>query len=469
MRERPSQCQQSDMLRRPAEQADERLSQHKVDSPVHGRNLGPQSGFIGLQGAGRIRRVTTPPISLFGVPQASAKAYQAGTHRARSPRSTWEEYRRFMPRAGITRLANLTGLDWIGLPVFTAIRPNSRSLATSQGKGEDADSARVSALMESLELWHAENIDAPLRYASSASLRREAEVIDVERLPLRTGAILRPEEPLPWIQGWDLMRGRACWVPFSTVSADFVGREDPRDPFHRTSNGLASGNHLLEAIVHGLCEVIERDAETLWRLGEDLRRVDLSTVQSPFCRRTIDLIERAGVYVATWEITSDVGIPAYACALLDPPDGPRWRVLGVHDGFGCHLSADVALMRALSEAVQTRVTYVSGSRDDLFRHEYARAYDETTLRDVWDEIRAPEAMAPFAGTSLATDSFEGDVAVLLSALKRAGVESAVAVDLTKPELALPVAKVLVPGLEGVFDDMCARGERARRLSEASPS
>jgi len=410
--------------------------------------------------------VTTLPLTLFGVSYSSVKGYREGTHRVREPRATWEDYRRLMPCAGITRLANLTGLDWIGLPVYGAIRPNSRSLATSQGKGVDADSARVSALMESLELWHAEEINVPLRFGAYASLRRHETVIDVARLPLRAGARVCPEEPLPWIQGWDVLRGQASWVPLSVVSTDFVGRADPRDPFHRSSNGLASGNHLLEAIVHGLCEVIERDAETLWRSSDDLRRVDLSSVQSPCCRRVVDRIERAGVYAAAWEMTSDVGIPAYACALMDPPDGPRFRALGVHDGFGCHLSADVALLRALSEAVQARVTYVSGSRDDLFRNEYARAHDGATLRDVWEELSSPGTRQPFREESLATESFEGDLAVLCEALGRVGVDSAVVVNLTKPTLCLPVAKVLVPGLEGVFDEACARGERALRWVEA---
>lgn len=107
-----------------------------------------------------------PPIKIFGREYAMKKGYLTGTHRTRSPRETLSDYAHFMPRMGITRLANVTGLDSIGLPVYTAIRPNSRSLATSQGKGFDADSAKASARMESIETWHAEQIQKPLYWDS---------------------------------------------------------------------------------------------------------------------------------------------------------------------------------------------------------------------------------------------------------------------------------------------------------------
>jgi ribosomal protein S12 methylthiotransferase accessory factor len=123
-------------------------------------------------------------------------------------------------------------------------------------------------------------------------------------------------------------------------------------------------------------------------------------------------------------------------------------------------------MRALSEAVQTRVTYISGSRDDFYRDEYERATDEDLLRGIWEEISNPPFTEPFAAqASLATESFEGDIAVLLSALADVGVESAVVVNLTRPEIGIPVVKVIVPGLEGPFEADCERGPRAARLME----
>ena len=105
-------------------------------------------------------------MKVFGNEVTARKQYFRGTHRVRSPAETLADYSRFMPRMGITRLANVTGLDRIGLPVCVAVRPNSRGLSTSQGKGETIEAAKVSALMESIESWHGERIEQPLRITS---------------------------------------------------------------------------------------------------------------------------------------------------------------------------------------------------------------------------------------------------------------------------------------------------------------
>jgi ribosomal protein S12 methylthiotransferase accessory factor len=405
-------------------------------------------------------------INLWDRQYTMKKGYTTGTHRTRSPRETLDDYARFMPLMGITRLANLTGLDDIGLPVYTAIRPNSRSLATSQGKGFDTDSAKASALMESIETWHAEHVTHPLRWDSYWSLAETAAVVDVTELPRLEGRELRLDYPRLWVEGYDLMRRQAMWVPYEAVTINCVSPPGHTATFCVSTNGLASDNHLLEAIVHGLCEVIERDAEALWRLTDDLRQLDLATVDDPACAQTLALLDRAGAHAAAWDLTTDTRIPVYGCAILEPPDRPTGRGLGVYYGFGCHLSPGVALMRALSEAVQTRVTYISGSRDDFYRDEYERATDEDLLRGIWEEISNPPFTEPFsAQASLATESFEGDIAVLLSALADVGVESAVVVNLTRPEIGIPVVKVIVPGLEGPFEADCERGPRAARLME----
>src|SRR5215470_14988881 len=101
--------------------------------------------------------------------------YHFGTARARAPRETLRRITPLLPRAGITRLADVTGLDWIGLPVYQAIRPNSRNISVSQGKGLTRDQAKVSALMESLESFHAEQIDQPSTVGTLRSMRSELE------------------------------------------------------------------------------------------------------------------------------------------------------------------------------------------------------------------------------------------------------------------------------------------------------
>ena len=114
-------------------------------------------------------------LRIFGDLHTARKNFVRGTHRSRPPGETVAEYRGLMPRVGLTRLANITGLDIIGVPVYVAIRPNARALATSQGKGLDDDAAKASALMESLELpWHAETMVNPVRWESYQALARAA-------------------------------------------------------------------------------------------------------------------------------------------------------------------------------------------------------------------------------------------------------------------------------------------------------
>ena len=80
------------------------------------------------------------------------------------------------PRFGITRLAEVTGLDRIGIPVWMAIRPNSRTLAVSQGKGLTDAAAQASALMEAAEIASAERFPVPRRVATARDLFSAGEL-----------------------------------------------------------------------------------------------------------------------------------------------------------------------------------------------------------------------------------------------------------------------------------------------------
>jgi ribosomal protein S12 methylthiotransferase accessory factor len=372
---------------------------------------------------------------------ATAKRYWNGTHRSRDPARTLARARQLMPRLGITRLANLTGLDVLGIPVHAAIRPNGRSLSTSQGKGTTHVAAQASALMESIETWHAEHLVLPVVRSSWQAMTRPH--VDPRRLaraaPLASGQSWR------WVPGQELMSGRELWVPEQAVSLDCVF--DAAPVFDVSSNGLASGNHRLEAIVHGLCEVVERDAEASWRAERGQRRVDPAAVREPGCRALIARLHAAKVHVTVWDLTSDIGLPVYGAAIMEDPREPAWRALGLYQGFGCHLDAGVALSRALCEAAQTRLTYIAGSRDDFFDFDYARATDPELLEEIWHQVTRPirrpveHARAP----RLATPTLEGDLEVVLERLAAAGVKQAIAVDLGRPELGIPVVKTIIPG------------------------
>lgn len=396
------------------------------------------------------------------------KAYLAGTHRSCDPRQTVENYRRFMPMMGITRLANVTGLDRIGLPVCIAVRPNSRALATSQGKGETLDAARASALMESIETWHAERIEAPLCYDSWASLGRRARVADVNRLAVRADSTFCIDRPLHWIEGEDLMSGQRTWLPFDTVALNFVRQPGHKATFLESSNGLASGNRPVEALIHALCEVIERDAVSLWEAVPPARRrerqLDLASVTDPALAAVIASMAAKGVVLAAWDITSDIGVPTYTCSCVEDPESPHWRPVAIGAGHGTHLVPEIALSRAIHEALQSRLTTITGSRDDLFPADYVKVGNRDDHARLISSIRLPGPALTFdPARPPLSDYFEDDLQTILQRLRSAGLESALAVDLTRPEVGIPVFKVVVPGLEPFMTQLYRPGERARRL------
>ncbi|MDT8999863.1 YcaO-like family protein [Paucibacter sp. APW11] len=413
-------------------------------------------------------------MQVFDQDLAQAKCHQGGTHRACSPAQTLARYQPLMRQLGITRLANITGLDTIGLPVWVAMRPNARGLATSQGKGLNSDCAKVSALMESIETWHAEHIELPLRQDSLANLSRHAPVIDIAGLPVYADSQLRPDMPLTWVQGWDLLQQQACWLPLDCVSTNYVqpARGAQSASFVQSSNGLSSGNHLLEAISHGLAELIERDAVALsghaMRAAEPALRIDPASVADADCRQLLTMLERAGQLVALYDIRSDLGIPVCGCTIVDDRQAlQRWRTLPAFNGYGCHLSPQIALLRAISEAVQSRLTHISGSRDDIFPSDYMRGGNPDDLLSYQQRIGSSAVTLDFAAIpSLVQPSFEADIELMLQALRRVGLKQAVVVDLSRAELGVPVVKVVVPGLAAPTPMLRGRSIRAQSRSLA---
>jgi len=362
-----------------------------------------------------------------------------GTHRAASLAATWRRFAPAARRAGITRIAELTGLDTLGIPVFAAIRPMGRSLSTQQGKGTTALAAKVSALMESLETWSAEHLELPVIRGSWRALRDRA--VDVRALPRPRGRLDR-DARWRWVGGWDLVAGRPLLVPEQAVTLDTTFRAPPI--FDISSNGLASGNLLVEAIVHGLCEVIERDAEAAWRRAGGDRRLVLDSIADPACRALIDRITGAGARVFVWDLAGPGGgVPVIGAAIMEDPGEPAWRTLGFYQGFGAHWLPEIAIARALTEAAQTRLTYIAGARDDFFPFDYERATDPELLAALWQRFSGPchEPVA-FDDLPRLTARSLGDALDQLVA----PLGQVIVVDLTHPALGVPVVKVIVPGL-----------------------
>ena len=383
------------------------------------------------------------------------KRYRRGTDRILPPEATLARVRPLLPVMGITRLANVTGLDRIGIPVVMVSRPNARSISVSQGKGLDLAAAKASGVMEAIETYHAETITLPLKYASFGELCYSHRMVDVAGLPFCAGSRWRDDLAMLWIEGEDLQSGEPVWLPYELVSTNYTLPLPPGSGcFAANTNGLASGNSLGEAICHGLCELIERDATTLWRVrGAAERRaraIDPGTIDDVDCRDLLDRFERANVAVRIWDVTTDIGVACFQCLII----GSHAQDADPEFGAGCHPRREVALCRALTEAAQARTTYIVGARDDLASELYeddVRARRAEEARELFEE---PPPASDFAVTpSWDADTVEDDVEEILRRLREVGLHQAAFIELTKPAFCLPVARVVVPGLEGACHEV----------------
>jgi YcaO-like protein with predicted kinase domain len=406
--------------------------------------------------------------------EKSEKRYRAGTHRTRTPAETLALLEPRLRHFGITRVANVTGLDRIGVPVYMAVRPNARSLSVSQGKGLDAAAAKVSAIMESLEAHHAEFHRCACRVGTRAQLLescrdgRDSGVVDPLRLPRSRASSDLAHRNMVWTAGEDVATGRAMWVPLEMVDLDFtLPHVFEASALLRSSNGLASGNTLAEAVLHGLLEVVERDATGLMNLWPPERwgraRLDLATVTDASARRLLDRFEQADIAVSAWDVTTDIGVPAFMAGIFDRTTDELLRPWPPTFGSGAHPDRGVALCRALTEAAQARLTAIAGSRDDITRKDFS--YDQSP-----EVIEHHRSMAGERGSrdfgrsrSCATDTIQGDLRAILVRLAARGLHEVVAVDLSIDELPVSVARVIVPGLEGFEPEVSALGERGRAL------
>ncbi|HUZ26645.1 MAG TPA: YcaO-like family protein, partial [Streptosporangiaceae bacterium] len=172
---------------------------------------------------------------------------QPSGDRSVPPDVTLERFTPIGRSLGITRLADVTGLDIVGLPVFLAIRPTARSLVTSIGKGITRPAAKAGALMESIETWHAEHVALATWHATADEILAAGETaLDVRSLPAAIDGTVHRSQVRSWLPGRDLRRGEAVWVPEEIVSLNFVADAMPEPSLARNSNGLASGNDLTE-------------------------------------------------------------------------------------------------------------------------------------------------------------------------------------------------------------------------------
>jgi YcaO-like protein with predicted kinase domain len=251
--------------------------------------------------------------------------------------------------------------------------------------------------------------------------------------------------------------GRAKFVPRDRIDLDSLEERTRNRLFIGSSNGLASGNTVREAILHGLCEVIERDQGSFWYVRRNLMpgaptgRLRLDTVSDCHCRDLIERCRAAGLEIAVWSTGQDIALPSFNCIIFD--GGRQTYFPQRAEGSGCHPYRHIALSRAITEALQSRLTNIAGGRDDLY---WARFRDTLCVDNeagkAWiAALKCEDCELDFDDVVQARPlpTIDEMLRWVVATLGSQGMSEVVVVELTHSDIGIPVVHVTVPGLESI--------------------
>lgn len=371
--------------------------------------------------------------------------YQHYCDRHRPPSETTAHMQSHLAALGITRVAQQTGLDRIGIPTYAAFRPNARTLAVNQGKGLDDDSAMASAIMEAAEFAIAEQPDLEVIEATKGTFRtKDTPVFDIHRM-MPMGQTIPDDAEISWVEGAHLFSGHTIMVPYDAILLDATTASAHN--ITRTTNGLASGNTEQEAIFHSLCELIERDSSSLFSLRTmeqcDAACIDPARFNDDAIDHLCTLIDAADLRLTLFNQTSDLGVPVIMAVIAETQQKIAQH-FDVTAGYGCHPVPARAAIRAITEAAQSRITNIAGSRDDFDPTEYKMELASDLIKFTRDDLpplaEVPEGCAP-------DTSLDVLLSFVRARLRENQIEDVVLVRLGGAAYGISVVRVLAPQLE----------------------
>jgi YcaO-like protein with predicted kinase domain len=360
-------------------------------------------------------------------------------------------------RVPITRVANITPLDSLGFPVWSAVTPLAKDLTVHAGKGHNSSAARLSAIMESIERVCAERVEqSRILRASYTDLKATSTeyVTNPDEFDLPFEAEYNPDRVISWIYAYDLMERSHAWVTLDLVISPAqegvcIGVE---------TNGLAAGNTYTEATLHAIYELIERDACSEEQFCEMYLEAPSSSTNGPrmierttlptVSQKWLDQLANRGYKTVVQDLTNDISVPVFGVFILDSCfPGAEDEV--AFAGYGADLNPENAIFRALTEAVQSHTVVALGARDTFEGMRPLPDRSAMLMRQV--NVRHPRDFVPFPNgkTNFSTDLLD-DLKTVLGRLADAGLKRCLVVDLSRADLQIPVVRVLVPGLAAPY-------------------
>ncbi len=357
--------------------------------------------------------------------------------RAAEPDSVLPAARTAAQAAGVSRIADITRLDRLGLPVWQAVRPMSRALSVHQGKGRTAIEAQLGAMLEAVESDCAERFvgDGP----SVAFDRLPAADRAASPKMFTYGGRMPLAAPARWSGMDELVRGGVLWVPEESLSLDLAAYKGT--DYEQTSSGLASGVDREDAACAALRELVERDAMIEWRCAGIMAAVDaiidIDTIGYRWWHAWRRRFAAQAIAIRLYHLPSVIDMPTVVCELNDlSRPGVAYRAT---HGSGCHADPEIALFRAVAEAIQSRATFIAGARDDL-------GADAFAAPNAGEAVVAFALPAPDGGKAWrAQPSRHAGLDPLVGALADAGFGKVGIREIGRPA-GLSVVRAIVPGL-----------------------
>jgi YcaO-like protein with predicted kinase domain len=393
------------------------------------------------------------PESRLELREASAKAVNALSRE------------RLLNDFAISRVAELTGLDTTGIPVYAAVRALSNSVAIHVGKAVTREAARAGAIIEAIELEVAEHPPlSQFKVASAIQLPAEDRIDLTDCFPTRSSTV-NEMTLLAWEEVTNIQNGAPKWVPSDLIWM-VLRMDQALLHFQMGSNGLASGATLEDAILSGLYEIIERDGFTLHQYLMETHgvlpdRTPLVNLPAPL-EILVRRLEEYQIKLHLFDCTSDYRVPVFHAMLLDLSG----QSAGTFAGYGAHLNAEAAATRAVLEAVQSRVCYISGARDDILRRQFLmmKRMDQIKLDAAFNDLAVGSALPEYR--KLDFPDVKSELRYLLKLIKGHGVSEVYVKDMgAHVDGAIHVAKVFSPQCEPYRFDFWAPTLRCLSYAE----
>jgi putative methanogenesis marker protein 1 len=374
--------------------------------------------------------------------------------------------------AGITRTANITYLDNTEIPIYQTIRPLAEdaegTFTVFSGRGLTELQSEIGAVAEGIERYCAEyqNCDPNRILLSSINNieKRKELLVYPKEFNLNPHEEINKNEEIEWVTGINLLSGDNIWVPANAVFYPYKSKNAKAFMRYFTT-GLGFGNNYHEAIIHALCEVIERDAAALNLILRDKPCVDTSTIKSQWVQSFIEKMKKISVDVIIRNITTkDINIPVFS-VLLD--DQELKHSMFISGGYGCHLEKEVALISALNEAASSRIGTISGAREDLKKIKDGKLDNYYKFKEKYHYwFNKNENISFDEINETINKSLTDDLLLLLNHISKVGFDNIIVVDLSqKDKFPFPVVKLLVPGIERYSYKINHFGKRARNSFE----